>query len=545
MSQDGDGARGREVGASLAGGRYQLRGLLGQGGMASVHLAHDASLDRQVAIKTLHSELGREQSFRERFRREAQSVAKLSHPNIVSVFDTGEEERDGTVMPYIVMEYVEGQPLGSVLQADIAQYGAMPAQKALTITADVLAALDASHEMGLVHRDIKPGNVMVTRRGVVKVMDFGIARAMQSGVTSMTQTGMVVGTPQYLSPEQALGRGVDARSDLYSVGIMLFQLLTGRLPFDADSPLAIAYAHVQEEPPVPSGINRSVGPGADALVARALRKNPNERFPSAAAMREECLRVMPAAGQAAAPALVQGAPPQASGSGVGSAVFPPVDQAQPAPPATGHAPGPYGTPAPYGQPGPYGSGPGPVTGPPAATPPQGYGYPQGGLPPTPPPYTIAPGQGGGAAGGGGRRRRTPLIVVGAVVVLAAVGGTVAAIRSGGGDPGHHASPTAKESPSTASYRPPDPNRTMQADACTDAYKDYDDPKKVDAPDFRYKDIRSVKACMNKVGWSVKETDVDNGAFADGQILEQYPAPGDPVDPKDQVFDLKVSTGRSE
>ncbi len=313
MSQDG--ARGRYAGGSVANGRYQLRDLLGEGGMASVYLAYDSALDRQVAIKTLHTELGREQSFRERFRREAQAVAKLQHTNIVSVFDTGEDtvtftdpaQGDGGVMPYIVMEYVEGRPLGSVLAADVQAHGAMPADKALKVTVDVLAALETSHEMGLVHRDIKPGNVMVTKRGVVKVMDFGIARAMQSGVTSMTQTGMVVGTPQYLSPEQALGRGVDARSDLYSVGIMLFQLLTGRLPFDADSPLAIAYAHVQEEPPVPSTINRSVTPAMDALVARALKKNPNERFPDAAAMRDECLRVL-SAGQTGAPVIVQGAP---------------------------------------------------------------------------------------------------------------------------------------------------------------------------------------------------------------------------------------------
>ncbi|CAM5731681.1 Serine/threonine-protein kinase PknD [Streptomyces alboniger] len=175
-------------------------------------------------------------------------------------------------MPYIVMEYVEGQPLGSVLNTDVGQYGAMPADKALKITADVLAALEISHEMGLVHRDIKPGNVMMTKRGVVKVMDFGIARAMQSGVTSMTQTGMVVGTPQYLSGA-GIGRGVDARSDLYSVGIMLFQLVTGRLPFDADSPLAIANAHVQEEPVAPSSINRALPAAVDALVARALKKN--------------------------------------------------------------------------------------------------------------------------------------------------------------------------------------------------------------------------------------------------------------------------------
>ncbi len=317
MSQDG--TDGRYAGRALAGGRYQLRDLLGEGGMAAVHLAYDTVLDRQVAIKTLHTELGREQAFRERFRREAQAVAKLTHTNIVSVFDTGEDTLpvsgsaagSGPTVPYIVMEYVEGRPLGSVLEEDVRQYGAMPADKALRITADVLAALEISHEMGLVHRDIKPGNVMMTRRGVVKVMDFGIARAMQSGVTSMTQTGMVVGTPQYLSPEQALGRGVDARSDLYSVGIMLFQLVTGRLPFDADSPLAIAYAHVQEEPVAPSSINRALPPGVDALVARALKKNPNERFPTAESMRDECLRIA-ASLQPAAPSIVPGIAPAQS-----------------------------------------------------------------------------------------------------------------------------------------------------------------------------------------------------------------------------------------
>ncbi|MGX1251500.1 tRNA A-37 threonylcarbamoyl transferase component Bud32 [Streptomyces ambofaciens] len=352
MSQDAAG-QGRYAGRALAGGRYQLRDLLGEGGMASVHLAYDSVLDRQVAIKTLHTELGREQAFRERFRREAQAVAKLTHTNIVSVFDTGEDDLDGLTTPYIVMEYVEGRPLGSVLDEDVRQQGAMPADKALKITADVLAALEISHEMGLVHRDIKPGNVMMTKRGVVKVMDFGIARAMQSGVTSMTQTGMVVGTPQYLSPEQALGRGVDARSDLYSVGIMLFQLVTGRLPFDADSPLAIAYAHVQEEPVAPSAVNRALPPAVDALVARALKKNPNERFPSAEAMRDECLRVA-ASFHAAPPSIVPGAQ-TSSGAGVGSAVFPPVDQGTPAPtgpvqtpyqPTPAPGPNPYGTPAP-------------------------------------------------------------------------------------------------------------------------------------------------------------------------------------------------------
>ncbi|MBO8192403.1 serine/threonine protein kinase, partial [Streptomyces oryzae] len=353
MSDDGAQAAGNYLGRMVGGGRFQLRSLLGAGGMASVYLAYDSVLDRQVAVKTLHTELGREQSFRERFRREAQSVAKLTHTNIVSVFDSGEDEIDGAMVPYIVMEYVEGKPLRTVLDEDIAQYGAMPAEKALKITGDVLAALEVSHEMGLVHRDIKPGNVMLTKRGVVKVMDFGIARAMQSGVTSMTQTGMVVGTPQYLSPEQALGRGVDARSDLYSVGIMLFELLTGRLPFDADSPLAIAYAHVQEEPPTPSSINQSIPPAVDALVARTLKKNPNERFPSAEAMHDECTRIGGSGvASGASPIIISGGPPANSGAGVGQAVFPPVDAN--APQQQGGVQTPY---QPQGQqPGPYNSG---------------------------------------------------------------------------------------------------------------------------------------------------------------------------------------------
>ncbi|MET9612472.1 protein kinase domain-containing protein [Kitasatospora indigofera] len=289
MSEGGTAGQGY----SLGNGRYELQHLLGEGGMASVHLAYDNVLDRQVAVKTLHTELGREQSFRERFRREAQAVARLEHTNIVTVYDSGEDvAADGATTPYIVMQLVEGQPLRDVLNEAIAQYGAMPAERALKITAGVLAALEASHDAGLVHRDIKPGNVMFDRKGVVKVMDFGIARALQSGVTSMTQTGMVVGTPQYLSPEQALGKSVDARSDLYSVGCMLFELLTGQLPFDGDSPFSIAYKHVQEEPPAPSSLNRAVTPAIDALVARALRKDPAHRFPTAEAMREEVERVL-------------------------------------------------------------------------------------------------------------------------------------------------------------------------------------------------------------------------------------------------------------
>ncbi|HEY9373571.1 protein kinase domain-containing protein [Streptomyces sp.] len=534
MSQDG--AQGRYAGGSVAGGRYQLRDLLGEGGMASVYLAYDSALDRQVAIKTLHSELGREQSFRERFRREAQAVAKLSHTNIVSVFDTGEDALDGALMPYIVMEYVEGEPLGSTLAADVRQYGAMPADKALKVTSDVLAALETSHEMGLVHRDIKPGNVMMTKRGVVKVMDFGIARAMQSGVTSMTQTGMVVGTPQYLSPEQALGRGVDARSDLYSVGIMLFQLLTGRLPFDADSPLAIAYAHVQEEPVAPSSINRSVTPAMDALVARALKKNPNERFPSAAAMRDECLRVL-SAGQTGAPAIVAGGP-VSSGSGVGSAVFPPVGQQTPAP---------YGVQTPYQaphtpQPGPYG--------PPTPAPAPSYGYPQQAQTPPPAPayqaqqpYTTAPQP--AATGGGGGQRNMPVIVGAIVVALVAIGGVITAISlNKDEDPGSAGGTTGGQSaPPVAGHKGPDLSKTIETKECTEPTESSDDPEKFELPDFRYKNIQSVKDCVQAAGWKImKQTPVDENAYGEGTILSQYPPADTEVKKEDVELTLEVSTG---
>ncbi|MFE6282758.1 protein kinase [Streptomyces sp. NPDC057877] len=538
MSQDG--AHNHYAGRAIAGGRYQLRDLLGQGGMASVHLAYDSVLDRQVAIKTLHTDLGREQAFRERFRREAQAVAKLTHTNIVSVFDTGEDDVDGVTTPYIVMEYVEGRPLGSVLDQDVQQYGAMPADKALKITADVLAALEISHEAGLVHRDIKPGNVMMTKRGVVKVMDFGIARAMQSGVTSMTQTGMVVGTPQYLSPEQALGRGVDARSDLYSVGIMLFQLVTGRLPFDADSPLAIAYAHVQEEPVGASTINRALPPAVDALIARALKKNPNERFPTAEAMRDECLRVA-SSFHAAAPSIVPGAH-TSSGAGVGSAVFPPVDQSAPAP--TGGVQTPY---QPTPPPNPY------------HTPSPAYGYPQqGGYqtpapsaytpqgPSTPPPYNLSPQQPSAPSGGG----RNKSVIIGSIVVsLVAIGGLIVALSlnggdGDGGDAGGDASPSASASETQAAgYRGPDTSKKIEETECSEPQESYNDPDQIQLPDFRYKHIDSVRKCAQAAGWQLDLKDINENTYGQGAVMQQFPSAGTDVDPKKMpTIELTVSTG---
>ncbi|MET9833462.1 protein kinase [Streptomyces sp. NPDC006385] len=546
MSQDG--AQGRYAGRALAGGRYQLRDLLGEGGMASVHLAYDSVLDRQVAVKTLHTELGREQAFRERFRREAQSVAKLTHTNIVSVFDTGEDVLDDMTTPYIVMEYIEGRPLSSVFDEDVRQLGAVPADKALKITADVLAALEISHEMGLVHRDIKPGNVMLTKRGVVKVMDFGIARAMQSGVTSMTQTGMVVGTPQYLSPEQALGRAVDARSDLYSVGIMLFQLVTGRLPFEADSPLAIAYAHVQEEPVAPSSINRALPPAVDALVARALKKNPNERFPSAEAMRDECLRVA-ASFQAAPPSIVPGAQAQ-SGQGVGAAVFPPVGQA---PPSSGPVQTPY-QPHPTPAPNPYGT-------PPPSMPSPAYGYPQQPgyqTPPpasyspqpghaTPPPYAVSP-QPQGTSGGG--RNNRPVVIGSIIVSIVAVGGLIVALALKGGGPeegGNGGGSTATAAVSKApGYREGDSSKTVETTECTEPSESYTDPDQVAMPDFTFRYWPSVEACLKAAGWDYEKVDKNENTYGQGTVMAQSPKPPtnfDPDNPPKMTFE--VSTGNPE
>ncbi|GAA2384481.1 Stk1 family PASTA domain-containing Ser/Thr kinase [Streptomyces glaucosporus] len=559
MSDNGAQAGGYQ-GRTVGGGRYQLRDLLGQGGMASVHLAYDSVLDRQVAVKTLHTELGREASFRERFRREAQSVAKLTHTNIVSVFDSGEDDIDGALVPYIVMEYVEGKPLRSVLDEDVAQFGAMPSDKGLKIVADVLAALEVSHEMGLVHRDIKPGNVMLNRRGVVKVMDFGIARAMQSGVTSMTQTGMVVGTPQYLSPEQALGRGVDARSDLYSVGIMLFELLTGRLPFDADSPLAIAYAHVQEEPPVPSSINRSLPPAVDALIARALRKNPNERFPTAEAMREECERVRNSVLASNTTPLIVGGGTAQSGAAVAQSVFPPVDTTG-TPPPHGSVQQPYQPYAPAAH-----GGYGPSTPPPApaysvpAPGPYGHQGHQGGAP-TPPPYGSSP------APSSGGRRNTTVLVGSAVAAIVAVSALIIAltVNSGGDEPEARNSPVpvrSSEQPAATAggdtdgqsvddgetgddggFKDEDKSKTIDPAKCTDASESIIEKGKTSMPDLTYKHLDSVKTCIREAGWVLKEVEYeDENLYGKNTVLEQSPSAYEAFDPKKDSIVLTVSTG---
>jgi eukaryotic-like serine/threonine-protein kinase len=270
----------------LLGGRYELDGVVGRGGMAEVYRARDIRLDRIVAIKTLRADLARDQIFQARFRREAQSAASLNHPNIVAVYDTGEDMATGVPVPYIVMEFVDGRTVRDLLQDG---HRLLP-ERSLEIIDGVLRALDYSHQAGIVHRDIKPGNVMVTRNGDVKVMDFGIARAMSDAQATMTQTAQVIGTAQYLSPEQARGERVDSRSDLYSTGCLLYEMLTGRPPFTGDSPVAIAYQHVREDPIPPSRVDPDVPPWADAIVLKAMAKSPADRYQTAADMRADLQR---------------------------------------------------------------------------------------------------------------------------------------------------------------------------------------------------------------------------------------------------------------
>ncbi|MFE9204074.1 Stk1 family PASTA domain-containing Ser/Thr kinase [Micromonospora sp. NPDC007230] len=273
--------------ARLLGGRYQVGELLGYGGMAEVHRGRDLRLGRDVAIKMLRADLARDATFQMRFRREAQNAASLNHPAIVAVYDTGEETAPtGETLPFIVMEFVNGRTLKEVLGAE----GRLQPRRALEICADMCAALEFSHRHGIIHRDIKPGNVMLTQTGQVKVMDFGIARALASGATTMTQTSAVIGTAQYLSPEQARGEAVDARSDVYAAGCVLFELLCGHPPFVGDSPVSVAYQHVRETPPTPSSINPDVNPAVDAIVLKALSKNPLNRYQSAGEMRADLLR---------------------------------------------------------------------------------------------------------------------------------------------------------------------------------------------------------------------------------------------------------------
>ncbi|WP_327094796.1 Stk1 family PASTA domain-containing Ser/Thr kinase [Nocardia vinacea] len=268
--------------------RYELGEIIGFGGMSEVHKARDLRLSRDVAIKVLRADLARDPTFYLRFKREAQNAAALNHPAIVAVYDTGEAEVDGGPLPYIVMEYVDGDTLRDIVRGK----GPIPPRRAMEVVADVCAALDFSHKAGIVHRDMKPANIMINRAGAVKVMDFGIARAIADSSNPMTQTAAVIGTAQYLSPEQARGETVDARSDVYSVGCVLFEILTGEPPFTGDSPIAVAYQHVREDPRLPSHVHNGVPRELDSVVLKAMSKNPANRYQSAAEMRADLIRVL-------------------------------------------------------------------------------------------------------------------------------------------------------------------------------------------------------------------------------------------------------------
>jgi beta-lactam-binding protein with PASTA domain len=270
----------------VLGGRYEVREVLGRGGMAEVHRALDLRLGRVVAVKMLRADLARDPEFQDRFRREAQSAASLNHPTIVAVYDTGEDLVRGARVPFIVMELVEGATLRDLLSSG----RRLLPERAMEITAGILTALDYSHRHGIVHRDIKPANVMLTPRGDIKVMDFGIARAVAEATSAMTQGSAVVGTAQYLSPEQARGEQVDARTDLYSTGCVLFELLTGRPPFVGESPVSVAYQHARELAPAPSTIDPSIPRAVDLVVLKALAKERGDRYQTAAEMRADIER---------------------------------------------------------------------------------------------------------------------------------------------------------------------------------------------------------------------------------------------------------------
>lgn len=278
---------------ALAGGRYQLGQLIGRGGMAEVHVALDTRLGRTVAVKIMRADLANDDIFLARFRREAHAVAQMNNPNIVNIYDSGEElvsseSGDTERLPYIVMEYVKGQTLRDIIKVN----GALSQRDCEQVLLGVLNALDYSHRMGIIHRDIKPGNIMISEQGVVKVMDFGIARALDDSAATMTQSQGVVGTAQYLSPEQARGETVDMRSDLYSAGCVLYEMLTGRPPFTGDSAVAIAYQHVSEVATPPSAVVPGLPKMWDSICAKAMAKDRQNRYATASEFKTDILTYM-------------------------------------------------------------------------------------------------------------------------------------------------------------------------------------------------------------------------------------------------------------
>ncbi|MCQ4626934.1 Stk1 family PASTA domain-containing Ser/Thr kinase [Corynebacterium sp. CCUG 65737] len=276
---------------TLIGDRYQLGYTIGTGGMSDVYVATDTLLGREVAVKMLKLDMARDENFRERFRREAQNSARLNHPNIVSVYDTGETLIGDTSIPYIVMERVQGRNLRDIVHGD----GPLAPEQAASLLLPVTHALAASHEAGIIHRDVKPANIMVTSTGEVKVMDFGIARALDDSTAAMTQTSAVIGTAQYLSPEQARGKTADGRSDIYALGCVMYETVTGAPPFEGETPFAVAYQHVQEDPQPPSarisGLSETEAINVDSVILTAMAKHPADRYQTAMEMAEDLQRL--------------------------------------------------------------------------------------------------------------------------------------------------------------------------------------------------------------------------------------------------------------
>jgi serine/threonine-protein kinase len=276
--------------------RYHITSHLARGGMADVYEGQDTLLNRRVAIKVLHAQYSADEAFVKRFRREAQAAANLSHPNIVGIYDWGQAQNTY----FIVMELVDGRSLRDVLKSE----GALLARRATEIASEVAAALSVAHQAGLVHRDVKPGNILLAKDGTVKVTDFGIARAWDDSA-ELTKTGAVIGTATYFSPEQAQGAAADGRSDVYALGVVLYEMLTGRPPFTGDSPMSVAFQHVSTEAPAPSALNSDVPASLDTVVAKAMRKDPNGRYQSADEMRADLVAVLK--GQSVEPAVVAAA----------------------------------------------------------------------------------------------------------------------------------------------------------------------------------------------------------------------------------------------
>jgi eukaryotic-like serine/threonine-protein kinase len=489
----------------LLGGRYELDGIVGRGGMAEVFRARDIRLDRVVAVKTLRDDLARDATFQARFRREAQSAASLNHPSIVAVYDTGEDMSSASHVPYIVMEYVDGRTLRDLLRDD----RRLLPERALEITDGVLRALDYSHRSGIVHRDIKPGNVMLTRTGEVKVMDFGIARAVSDAQATMTQTAQVIGTAQYLSPEQARGERVDARSDLYSTGCLLYELLTGRPPFLGDSPVAIAYQHVRENPVPPSRLDPEIPPWADSIVLKAMAKDPAQRYQSAAEMRTDIQRALSGV-PVAAPRGVGYATTQRMGTGTTMAAG-----------RTRAIPG----------------------------------------------YEYGPGEDDYTEGGGPRRRTWLWWAAGALLVLAVLGGVAYAFFGGsGGVPVPqvsgltvkqattqvekaglkpkvvHQSSTTVQKNTVISTSPA--NGTLVAKGTTVTLTVSSGPPKVTVPNVLHQREPVARSTLENKGFRVKEVTDENSTARPNTVVRQDPRPDTSVT-KGSTVTLFISPGGSQ